>query len=171
MGGANGSLDFDLVELQSLHGEIRTRILIQNGSIILTAPICLISGIAMLAWPIAGVLIAAITCVSIAICALVWCHNGVRQAQIKKFLIILARRYSDSGGWELWLPNDRAPGLLGNRWFISTKGVFMGAQIIVIALGFKIGEQYSIESVLFSFATHLSTIWLLLTNPKESVSQ
>lgn len=101
--------------------------------------------------------------------SLVWCHNGVRQCQIKSYLLLLADRHSSDGGWERWLPDDRMPGILGNRWFIATKGAMMGAQVSAVALAVHLGGQPQGHILLAMVLVIAGTAWLLLTNPKEGL--
>lgn len=164
---------FDMVEMQALRDEMGIRIRIQNGAILLCGPMLLGAVIAMFAWPLMAFTASAALNAAIGVCALVWCHNGVRQCQLKAYLLILADRHSTDGGWEHWLPKDRMAGLLGNRWFVATKGAMLGAQLFGLAVAAYIGTGHPLPWIplLAAPAVIAGTAILLLTNPKESLPE
>ena len=55
-------------------------------------------------------------------------------------------------GWETWLKDNRMPGLLGARWIISTKAVFVGSQLAMILIAGMLTRQSGIDSLNFSLA-------------------
>jgi hypothetical protein len=162
-------IHFDMVELQALRNEINTRVTIQNACILTASYLLFGSCVAMFAWPERALLAATGLAAAIGVCALVWCHNGIRQCQIKNYLLLLADRHSIDGGWENWLPGDRMPGLLGNRWFVSTKGAMVGSQGFGILIALYVGGSHALVPLGASLAIMAGTSVLLLTNPKESL--
>jgi hypothetical protein len=96
-----------------------------------------------------------------------WCHHGVRTKQIKAF--ILRREAGETDTWERWLPANRQPGLLGSRWFVSTKGVFLGLQAAMGLLALSEATALpAVAALLWALLFGLSA-WLLIFNPKEGV--
>ncbi len=105
-----------------------------------------------------------------AIMAAVWCHHGARQAQIKIYILILRTSSSATTSWESWLPNHGYKGLLGSRWFISTKAVFIGSSLSALLLGILL-DRSAVGLFLtgLGFIVWLTAAALLLTNPKEGL--
>jgi hypothetical protein len=105
-----------------------------------------------------------------AILASIWCHHGARQAQIKQYLLLLQSRHATDEGWEGWLPRHGLTGLLGSRWFLSTKATFIGS---ILALGGNgLYLDHSAEGIRVTVLTMLvlaGVTLLLLGNPKEQL--
>ncbi len=99
-------------------------------------------------------------------CALQWCHHGIRTRQIKQFLTRITP-VGNAPSWEAWLPANRPPGLLGSRWLISTKGVFLGLSLTMIGLELAIADSPVVIARVGGIALWLLTTCFLLTNPKE----
>ncbi len=95
-----------------------------------------------------------------------WCHHGIRTKQIRDYLLTIDGGEA-RGGWESWLPLNRPQTLLGSRWLISTKGVFIGLQLATIMLAFLLSP--TIDGIFVAFATVLllASAGFLMTNPKE----
>jgi len=53
------------------------------------------------------------------------CHHGVSTAQVKGFLQEIDLDAAH-GKWDTWLPAHHSATLLGSRWMVSTKAVFLG---------------------------------------------
>ncbi|MFN7222728.1 MAG: hypothetical protein ACK4MS_01755 [Paracoccaceae bacterium] len=97
--------------------------------------------------------------------ALQWCHHGIRTKQIKDYLLTIDSAQAD--GWERWLPANRPRTLLGSRWMISTKGVFLGLQLAMIVLAFRMASEPDIFFISVAAVLLLVSAGFLLTNPKE----
>lgn len=148
-----------------LRRELALRIVLQN--LLLIASLCLFSAFAIVVGlrpDTAWIVCVAHGMVGLA-AALQWCHHGIRTKQIKDYLLTLT--LPDDSSWERWLPNNRPRTLLGSRWMISTKGVFIGLQAGMVAIaGMVRGFEHPVPFVL-SVALVLATAGFLLTNPKE----
>lgn len=151
-------------EALSLRRELVLRILLQNtlliGSVGTFAVISTTSALApSAAWPLAVaqnvVLLAS---------ALQWCHHGVRTAQIKQYLL---RSDPNEKGWERWLPANRPDTLLGSRWLISTKGVFLGTGLAITGLAALMAPEVEVWAAAASTLLWLASAGFLFTNPKE----
>ncbi|MGP6085766.1 hypothetical protein [Antarctobacter jejuensis] len=149
-----------------LRRELALRILLQNLLLIVSLPVFTAFAAVSLALP--GMVWAA-AAVHGAVglgAALQWCHHGIRTKQIKDYLLTI-----DSGdggsGWEGWLPANRPRRLLGARWMISTKGVFLGLQLAMIILAAFIAPVVDGWMAAFSALLLLASAAFLLTNPKE----
>lgn len=92
--------------------------------------------------------------------SLQWCHHGVRTMQIKRYLMLGDQKH----GWEEWLPRNRPKTLLGTRWLVSTKGVFLGLQLATMLVGLTDGTTLFLGLSAFVIA---GTAAFLFTNPKE----
>ncbi|MFN7225584.1 MAG: hypothetical protein ACK4MS_16370, partial [Paracoccaceae bacterium] len=57
--------------------------------------------------------------------------------------------------------------LLGSRWMISTKGVFLGLQLAMIVLAWRMAPVADGIFVSFAAVLLLASAGFLLTNPKE----
>jgi multisubunit Na+/H+ antiporter MnhG subunit len=148
-----------------LRRELALRILLQNLLLILSLALFTAIAILALARPEAAWGAAAAHGAASLGAALQWCHHGIRTKQIKEFLLTLDGGHAD--GWERWLPANRPHTLLGSRWMISTKGVFLGLQLAMIGLALRMapvldGFFASVTAVLL-----LASAGFLLTNPKE----
>ena len=155
-------------ELSSIRRELLFRIGIQN--LLLIAAVLLFFGMACCLvmkpqqLPLIAILHATI---SIALLAQ-WCHHGVRTMQIKKFILLTETARKDIT-WEEWLPKNRPRSWLGSRWAISTKGVFLGLQVMML-LPLTVEEPLTFWDhpyVIITLVILGVSTWLLLTNPKE----
>jgi hypothetical protein len=141
------------------------RILLQNLLLILS--LALFAAFAMLALALPGAAwgaAAAQGAVSLG-AALQWCHHGIRTKQIKQYLLTIDRGHDD--GWERWLPANRPRTLLGSRWMISTKGVFLGLQLAMIGLALRVGPLSDGFIAAVAVVLLLASAGFLLSNPKE----
>jgi hypothetical protein len=144
--------DIETIEIQYLHRELLLRLWIQNLILILL----------MLVFPGAVFLAASLghheEVVALGYVgasgmgALYWIHNAARTVQIKTYLLEWEARYQGFMGWETWLKDNRMPGLLGARWIISTKAVFVGSQLAMILIAGMLTRQSGIDSLNFSLA-------------------
>lgn len=167
----DAQLRFDMTEHEALRRELLLRMAVQNVTLIGAILIAGVGLVLQIRSADAAGAFALATCVTVALLVLIWCHQGARQAQIKDYLLILERRYSTSSGWETWLPTHPVGGVLGSRWFISTKGVFMAAMLAPCTAGFILDEME--PNILATSAACLisaSAIALLLSNPKERLT-
>jgi hypothetical protein len=148
-----------------LRRELALRILLQNLLLIISLALFTAFAILSLALPlVAWGAAAAQGAVSMG-AALQWCHHGIRTKQIKQYLLTIDRGHDD--GWERWLPANRPGTLLGSRWMISTKGVFLGLQLAMIGLALRIGPVSDGFFVPVAVVLLLANAVFLLTNPKE----
>lgn len=164
------STTFDMIELQSLRQEVLLRILVQNLILLMLMPMLLATIWMMTVQPAAALLAALGYGLATGVGALIWCHCGVRQAQLKTYLLVLEERYAAKEGWESWLPVHRLGGTLGSRWFISTKGVFLGSQLSALAVGLWVVPTRPIGLLLLVCAVITCTAYFLLSNPKEGLA-
>lgn len=154
------------VEIQFLRQELKLRILLQNLLLqALTVIFAVLAAISALSPPATSALCFIFQCVMLA-AILQWCHHGVRTAQIKEFLQELNQEGA-RGKWETWLPAHRPATLLGSRWMVSTKGVFLGLGAMMMLLAVIVAPEINYVLLLTS-----SVIWaigtiFLFTNPKE----
>lgn len=148
-----------------LRRELALRILLQNLLLILMLALFTAFGILALARPeVAWGAAAAQGAASLG-AALQWCHHGIRTKQIKEYLLTIDNGQTD--GWERWLPANRPRTLLGSRWMISTKGVFLGLQLAMIGLALQTEPLSDAFLMFVSTALLLASAGFLLTNPKE----
>lgn len=154
-----------LLDLQPQKIELLIRITLQN--VLLVVASCGFAGFAAVAlthpsaaWGAAG----AHAIVSGAL-LLQWCHHGVRTMQIKAFIVKCEAGLAET--WETWLPAHRPARILGTRWLISTKGVFLGLQVAMAGLALAIGEPPPVFAVFFCAAAGAATAGFLFSNPKE----
>lgn len=148
-----------------LRRELALRILLQNLLLILMLALFTAFAILALARPeVAWGAAAAQGAASLG-AALQWCHHGIRTKQIKEYLLTIDDGQTD--GWERWLPANRPRTLLGSRWMISTKGVFLGLQLAMIALALLTAPVSDVLLMSVSTALLLASAGFLLTNPKE----
>lgn len=157
----------DLEELRSLRMEIIFRIFWQNVLLLSTIiSFMAATGVQVFLPAMAGILALGF-CIATGAASLIWCHMGVRQAQIKTYLLELDQRYRAGQGWEAWLPDNKIGGLLGSRWVVSTKGVFISLQLSSILLGTALVWPDLHWTTLAALLTLGGTTGFLLTNPKE----
>lgn len=162
---------FDLEDMRFLKQELLFRMFVQNSVIILNAIAFLVIAIVQFHEPrhasATGTIFVLFSCILSAI----WCHHGARQAQIKSYILALQARYHSHQGWEQWLPLNRVDGLLGSRWFISTKATFIAGAATSCAIGVLIDT--SPAALIYGIAgtvAILAMTALLLTNPKEGLT-
>lgn len=153
-----------LIEMASLRRELVLRMVFQNSLLIMSGLIFAIVCISAAALPTMAWQLAAVQNAVLLAASLQWCHHGVRIAQIKQFLVQL---YPGTDSWESWLPAHRPATLLGSRWAISTKGVFVGLGLAVCALAILISPQFHPLAALLSMMQLLVSAGFLLTNIKE----
>ena len=150
-------------ERGALRAELRRRILLQNGLLMLAVVLFAAFGLAVAARSIAGPGCAAALNVALLALSAQWCHHGVRTAQIKAHLLM---GDPDADGWERWLRRNRPRTLLGSRWLVSTKGVFLGLGAAGALLWVPGAARGGVDVVVVA-ATWLTSAYLLLTNVKE----
>lgn len=148
-----------------LRRELALRILLQNLLLILSLALFGAFAILALAQPEAAWGAAAAHGAASFGAALQWCHHGIRTKQIKEYLVTIDTSHTD--GWERWLPANRPRTLLGSRWMISTKGVFLGLQLAMIGLTLRIAAVPDGFLIFVSVILLLASAGFLLTNPKE----
>jgi len=149
-----------------LRRELALRILLQN--LLLIMSLLLFTAFAILALAVPETAWAAATAQGAASlgAALQWCHHGIRTKQIKEYLLTIDQDDAQ-GGWERWLPANRPRTLLGSRWMISTKGVFLGLQLAMIGLAVNVSAPFDGLFGLSTAILLLASAGFLLTNPKE----
>jgi len=127
-------------EYRALRQEVLLRILIQNVVLISLMPLLLAGVVAAAFVPRYASEIALATVGETGMGALFWSHSAARTVQLKAYFRLLESR-TEGPGWESWLAQSRFRGILGSRWFISTKGVFIGCQVAaLITCGGLVGE-------------------------------
>jgi hypothetical protein len=149
-----------------LRRELALRILLQNVLLILA--LLLFAGLAGLAliWPRMAALAAAVHGVAGFGLALMWCHHGIRTRQITQFLL-RDDAAAPEQDWERWLRANRPKTLLGSRWMISTKGVFIGLQAAFLLLAAWLPLDHGVAPLGLAGLLMLASAGFLLTNPKE----
>lgn len=149
-----------------LRRELSLRILLQNLLLMLSLlSFTALAGLAMIR-PEQAALVAAVEGITGLGLALIWCHHGIRIRQITQFLLrddATAPRQD----WEHWLRANRPQRLLGTRWLISTKGVFIGLQAASLLLALWLGVGRNIAPLAVAVALLLASTGFLMTNPKE----
>lgn len=149
-----------------LYRELALRILLQNLLLILSPVLFTAFAIVTFALPEkAWSAAAAHGAVSLGL-ALQWCHHGIRTKQIKEYLLRIDGE-EKGGSWERWLSANRPNTLLGSRWMISTKGVFLGLQVAMIGLALQTSAAPDGLLIACTLILLLASAGFLLTNPKE----
>lgn len=121
---------FDYDEHRALRAEIDLRITLQNACLILLSLLFATFCILQVVLPAWRFHLAVIFSVTTAMLSLFWIHSGARTLQIKAYVAEqLEPRLRDGTSWEVWHARHRVAGLLGSRWFISTKGVLVGSPL------------------------------------------
>jgi hypothetical protein len=150
-------------EYRALKSEMLLRIAIQNLTILSAVLLFIPSALLIVIQPnYAGELALAYALANLSL-ALQWCHQGVRQCALKQAVLDRDQTAGRKDSWEVWLPSQRPANLLGSRWFVSTKLVFMGLCAASIFLALK---DFGFALVC-SVAVLATTTVALLTNPKE----
>lgn len=154
------------VEVSSLRQELKLRILLQNALLQILTLVFVVVAIVTALYPESALLLSFVFQCAMLAAALQWCHHGIRTRQIKQFLQCIdpAERRS---GWEAWLPANRPATLLGSRWMISTKGVFLGLGAAMIGVGVAASGDPAPAALATSVVVWGSGAFFLLTNPKE----
>lgn len=153
-------------EVQSLRHELKLRILFQN--ILLQGLPIVFTALAVTATLVpsaSSVLCLVFQCVML-VAILQWCHHGIRTAQIKTFLDEI-NPDGTLGLWESWLPQNRPATLLGSRWLVSTKGVFLGLGLVMLVLDMSFSSPVRIGPFVASVLAWITGAIFLFTNPKE----
>lgn len=122
-------------DLRYLQRELLFRMAVQNMTILFNALALIVVLAIQYAFARSAAGIGFTFALIAAIMAAIWCHHGARQAQIKTYILILRTSNSATTSWESWLPHHGYKGLLGSRWFISTKAVFRGSSLAALLLG------------------------------------
>lgn len=149
-----------------LRRELALRILLQNLLLILALLLFAALAVLALVRPEIAALAAAVQGVTGFGLALIWCHHGIRTQQITQFLLrddAAAPRQD----WENWLRANRPQTLLGSRWLISTKGVFIGLQTGALLLAWWLSDGSDMAPLALAGVLLLASAGFLLTNPKE----
>lgn len=151
--------------LAPIRTELLLRIVLQNLTLLIAAAgfaglAALLVGLAAQAWPICS----AYAALSLAL-LVQWCHHGVRTMQIKQYITL--QEQADLTSWEGWLPANRPDRLLGTRWLISTKGVFLGLQLAMAILAARLSPQTFDFFTAVCAGIFVASVALLVTNPKE----
>ena len=106
-----------------------------------------------------------------------WQHSGARTVQLKTYLRddleprLLRGSGAEGLGWEAALAAMRVQGLLGARWFVSTKGFFFASQTLA-TLGLVLHRWFGTPpsgwegstrmlALLLALAGQAMTIWIL----------
>lgn len=149
-----------------LRRELALRILLQNLLLIVSLALFAAFAILLLVRPETAWAAAAAQGVAGLGATLQWCHHGIRTKQIKDYLLTIDDGEA-GGGWERWLPANRPRTLLGSRWMISTKGVFLGLQLAMIGLATLVSPTSGIVFITVSVVLFVASAGFLLTNEKE----
>lgn len=149
-----------------LRRELALRILLQNLLLIMSLALFTAFAILLLVRPDTAWAAAAAQGAAGLGAALQWCHHGIRTKQIKDYLLTIDGGET-GGGWERWLPANRPRTLLGSRWMISTKGVFLGLQLAMIGLASLVSPRPGIVFIAVAVVLFLASAGFLLTNEKE----
>lgn len=159
------ALSNSAADYATLRQELALRVLLQNLLLLLSLALFAAFSILALAKPDAAWgATTAQGCVSLG-AVLQWCHHAIRTKQIKEYLLTIDDNRTDA--WERWLPAKRPQTLLGSRWMISTKGVFLGLQLVMTGLAQRVSETPDILLASIAGALFLFSAGFLLTNPKE----
>ena len=154
-------------EYRFLRSEILLRIKLQNIILILLMPALLVTVMASSAFPDRGAELALGYVGAAGMGALYWIHSAARTVQIKTFLRKAEADMAAGAMWETWLADNPIRGVLGSRWFISTKGVFVGSQIAAIVLcGIIVEDGDGDPLVLGAAAAAAAFTAILLVQPK-----
>ncbi|RLU01212.1 hypothetical protein [Ketobacter sp.] len=150
-------------EYSALKAEMLLRIAIQNLVILVAIVLFVPSALLIVTAPQYASVLALIYVAANLALALQWCHQGVRQCALKQAILACDQAAGRDSSWETWLPTQRPASMLGSRWFISTKLVFIGLSAAAIVLAIKCFDVVLLCSAIVFFIT----VAVLLTNPKE----
>ena len=155
------------MEIQYLHRELLLRMWIQNLILVLLMLVFPASIFSMASAGQNEELVALGYVVACGMGALYWIHNAARTEQIKAYLLSWESRRPTGVGWETWLRETRFPGILGSRWIISTKCVFVGSQIAAVAATALLKRQSELDLLVLGLAILGALITaLLLRQPR-----
>jgi hypothetical protein len=162
--------DFDVEDIRFLRSELLFRMRVQNIVLILNAIAFFAAIVIQVEFAtrpaIIGVAYIALYCILSA----TWCHHGARQMQIKAYLLTFERRFGMQESWESWLPRHPVRGLLGARWFISTKAPLIATAAMACVVGALLDTSpHALPATLIGACCVLGSSALLLTNPKEGL--
>lgn len=164
-----GGSAMDRDEYQALRAEIIVRIQLQNVILMLLMPLFGCAGIAMAIVAERAAVIALVYIVTSGIGGLLWIHHAARTTQIKHYLrMVLEPRLRNSGSWEHWHAINRVAGVLGSRWRLSTFGVFIGSDIMVLALAKLTDSSGHADRFLIISLAGVCVSAVLLLPPKMS---
>jgi hypothetical protein len=151
-------------ELSSLRSELLLRIALQNLLLIVAVIVFVTFASCSARTPTSAWLFTLASCCANFALVLQWCHHGIRTRQIKQYLML-----ADGAelGWERWLPAHRPARLLGSRWMISTKGVFLGltGSMLCLAAWLESAPAWPLPTAAVTFWA--ASAGFLFTNPKE----
>jgi hypothetical protein len=153
-------------EIDSLRREIFLRIFLQNVILILSTLIFSAFGLAVVIWPNSAWLFCVVHAVASGSLSLQWCHHGAGTVLLKKYIMIIENNSRTGMTWESWLPKNRPKTLLGTRWLVSTKGVFIGLQVSLILLCSFASLNISWHLLTAALIIRIATSAFLFTNPK-----
>ncbi len=145
--------------------EILLRIGIQNAILIFLMPLFLVAAVAQCAFRADAEIIALAYVGAAGMGALYWIHSAARTVQMKTYLKALEAAEPGSGGWETWLAQNPINGILGSRWFISTKGVFVGSQLAAILVAALLRREDAQPMLLLLSLAASALTTLLLRQP------
>lgn len=159
-------------DVRYLQREMLFRMFVQNVSILLNATAFLVVVVVQNVIASAASGLALGFCLFSAVLAAIWCHHGARQAQIKDYLMLVQSRLTQADTWESWLPRNGYSGLLGSRWFVSTKATFIASALAASLFGWLLDNSPHAPVVAaISLVVSLCASALLLSNPKEGVAK
>jgi len=156
-----------LIEYRALRHELLMRMLVQNLLTVLQ-PLLLLGcyGLA-LTHPLQAPITALVFLFTSLAASAQWCHMGVRTVHLKTFIMQSEERLGAEFTWESFLPGARPKSLLGSRWVISTKGVFLLVQGLAILIPSSLDIASSFWFLTIAICVLGASQWLLFTNPKE----
>lgn len=149
-------------QFRALRAEIQLRIAMQNLLLIIFC--CMLAALLIVSLVTREVLTLVILNVLAMICSSMWAHHMCRTAQIRAYMlsVIEPALFERIEGWESWLDKRHFKSILGSRWFVSTKGIFMMSQGLTVPLFFLWeGEQFLLSPVL----TLVMTWWITKKPP------
>ena len=150
-------------EYRALKSEMLLRIAIQNTAIFGAVFLFALAVSLLISQPQNAQKIALMQTIATFALALQWCHQGVRQCALKLAVLDRDAAAGRQESWESWLPSQRPASLLGSRWFISTKAVFIGLSGVTILFAWSEQNVFSYSAI----GVWILLVLSLLTNPKE----
>lgn len=150
-------------EYRALRTEMLIRITIQNVTVLGAVAVFITATSLMVIAPDQTGRLSFLQALATLALALQWCHHGVRQCALKKAILERDEQAGRANGWESWLPGQRPPSLLGSRWFVSTKAVFIGLTAASIGLAMP---DHGV-TLWGAIAALIAMTAALLSNPRE----